>query len=274
FFMTDPDLKVLEYSKNIPDILTLSKRKLNNITFTKLLSKDSKNDFEQLIHIIESPGKPDYQERKLVLEFKNSQALLIKSECFIHPMKSGSEPRLFITCSKILYRNQFLEKTSKAPRKNGRTHLHYPSEVEVKMLESKRELIQKIYIWIKKNLDKPLPDLGEKATEWGASKSTIRKEFKKRYGSGIHTFHRNQRLETAALMILETEQSIKRISLNYGFKSLPHFTNVFKKKFGCSPSQYRKLNPRKDLREQSIHTTNKIFNDPGEPLHIHGKADE
>ena len=55
--------------------------------------------------------------------------------------------------------------------------------------------------------------------------------------------YRNRiRLEHAKELLCDTSQTVGEIAASLGFGSNVYFSNVFKEKFGVSPSQYRKNN--------------------------------
>ena len=58
--------------------------------------------------------------------------------------------------------------------------------------------------------------------------------------TGIATsdFIRNIRLKQAARLIRENKVNISQVAYAVGFNSLPHFSTLFKKYYGMSPSEY------------------------------------
>ena len=49
---------------------------------------------------------------------------------------------------------------------------------------------------------------------------------------------KNYKLKRAAILLKEGKYNISEVSYMTGFSTLAHFSKVFKKKFGVSPSQY------------------------------------
>jgi AraC-like DNA-binding protein len=58
--------------------------------------------------------------------------------------------------------------------------------------------------------------------------------------AGISTgeFIRNLRLEQAARLIRENKINVTQVAYSVGFNNQTHFSTVFKKHFGLSPSEY------------------------------------
>jgi AraC-like DNA-binding protein len=57
-------------------------------------------------------------------------------------------------------------------------------------------------------------------------------------GETPHAFFTQYKLNRAAEMILEGRYKISAIAELVGFMSASHFTTIFKKEFGCLPSEY------------------------------------
>lgn len=74
------------------------------------------------------------------------------------------------------------------------------------------------------------------------SAATIIKRFKEQTGTTINRFQTEMRLDFAARLLRETNQSIEQIAVTLGFLSSSHFFEHFKKQYGVTPSTYRKNN--------------------------------
>lgn len=64
--------------------------------------------------------------------------------------------------------------------------------------------------------------------------------FKKETGYSVHDFVQNTRLETAENMLCHTDYSYADISNTLCFSSQSHFIQLFRKKYGMTPAEYRK----------------------------------
>lgn len=71
------------------------------------------------------------------------------------------------------------------------------------------------------------------------SYSWFRKVFKEQAGEAPSAYHLNRRIEKAIGLLKNTDLSIRRISEELGFKNQNHFSALFKRKTGLSPSAYR-----------------------------------
>lgn len=63
--------------------------------------------------------------------------------------------------------------------------------------------------------------------------------FRQRTGFSLHAYRNQLRLRTSLERLLETDATLTRISADFGFSSLSHFTDAFRKTFGIPPSVAR-----------------------------------
>ncbi|GGG78633.1 helix-turn-helix domain-containing protein [Paenibacillus radicis (ex Gao et al. 2016)] len=91
---------------------------------------------------------------------------------------------------------------------------------------------------VEKNLLNPV-SLEDLAYLSGRSLSTFKREFRKIYNEPAFQWIRNRRLEKAKELLTHSGISITDISLATGFENVSHFSKVWKKKYGVSPSAMR-----------------------------------
>jgi AraC-like DNA-binding protein len=79
------------------------------------------------------------------------------------------------------------------------------------------------------------------------SRSRLSHLFKGEVGLNLNTFRSNRRVEKAADLLQFTEMQIKEITYCAGYSQAPSFVRAFQKRFGSSPTNYRRqrLAPRK-----------------------------
>lgn len=70
--------------------------------------------------------------------------------------------------------------------------------------------------------------------------TTLKKAFKDVYGMSIAAHMKQHRMELAARLLLESNNSIAQIAFAVGYESQSRFTNAFTQAYGMLPSQYRK----------------------------------
>ena len=74
----------------------------------------------------------------------------------------------------------------------------------------------------------------------GKSRSYLSRKFKSELGFQISDYIMRRKLEEAKVLLSYTDKSLSEISEYLCFSSQPYFQNVFKKKYGVTPGEYRK----------------------------------
>ena len=119
---------------------------------------------------------------------------------------------------------------------NART-LASSSYAKVTIEDDSRRIL-KVKNFISKNYmdELRLPELASLA---GMSSSAFSRFFKLHTGRNISEYIIDLRLGYAARMLVDTAKSISEIGFDCGFNNLSNFNLIFKKKKGCSPSEFR-----------------------------------
>ena len=119
---------------------------------------------------------------------------------------------------------------------NART-LASSSYAKVTVEDDSRRIL-KVKNFISKNYmdELRLPELASLA---GMSSSAFSRFFKLHTGRNISEYIIDLRLGYAARMLVDTAKSISEIGFDCGFNNLSNFNSIFKKKKGCSPSEFR-----------------------------------
>lgn len=96
-----------------------------------------------------------------------------------------------------------------------------------------------LYIW--QNYTKPI-QLADIAASAGISSNNCMLCFRKTVGLSPIQYLKNYRLQQAARLLLESDQSIQEIVELCGFNDTSYFIRSFSGKYHMSPTKYRKLN--------------------------------
>lgn len=97
------------------------------------------------------------------------------------------------------------------------------------------ELVKKIEFDLNRT-----PPIEELARVMGMSVSRLQHLFKKETGTSITKYIKELRLQKAREFLETTHLSIKEIRGKVGIANEPHFLHDFKRRFGRTPSEYRK----------------------------------
>lgn len=74
----------------------------------------------------------------------------------------------------------------------------------------------------------------------GFSPNYLSRKFREAAGIGVHDYLVFIRLRSAAFELISTSDSVTDIALRNGFSDSNYFKDVFKKKYGMTPREYRK----------------------------------
>ena len=80
----------------------------------------------------------------------------------------------------------------------------------------------------------------------GCSLRHFRRMFRKQFKTSIRAKQTELRLEKARQLLADTEEKIITIAYESGYRHLGFFNAMFKKRFGMTPSEWRRTNPDKE----------------------------
>ncbi len=166
-----------------------------------------------------------------------------KKDKSVFPIKVSDPIRIFLS-SMIQVFDSSLGKDDDFLRLKVRELLHYLCSSEgneefINFLLSCRNGIRSdlgsvIEEYFNKNIS--LEDLAELS---GRSLSTFKREFSRTFDTTPAKWIRERRLSWAAQLIRNSQKNITEISFESGYESLSHFSNLFRKKYGMTPREYR-----------------------------------
>lgn len=113
--------------------------------------------------------------------------------------------------------------------------------------ELDKKFIAALYDLMEKSISKPDMDVTEMAKSLNVSRSQLYYKVRALTGETPHAFFNKYKLNIAAKWIMEDKYKISAIAQDLGFVSASHFTAIFKKEFGCLPSDYKDLNSKANL---------------------------
>jgi AraC-like DNA-binding protein len=132
---------------------------------------------------------------------------------------------------------QFMSVLYELSRCEGARTLATSSYAKIEV-ESDSRRVLKVKNFISKNYmdDIRLATLADIA---GMSPSAFSRFFKLHTGRNLSDYIIEMRLGYASRMLVDTAKSIAEISFQSGFNNLSNFNRIFKKRKGCSPSEFR-----------------------------------
>ena len=98
--------------------------------------------------------------------------------------------------------------------------------------------VQKVKSYIEQNYKKEIR-LTTLADIAGMSPSAFSRFFKLHTGRNLSEYIIDQRLGYASRMLVDSTNSVAEISYSCGFNNLSNFNRIFKKRKGCTPTEFR-----------------------------------
>lgn len=99
-------------------------------------------------------------------------------------------------------------------------------------------LMDRIVKTVNKYLENPELNVQFLADEVGLSRVQLHRKVKSLTGISTGEFIRNARLSQAEKLLLEKKMNISQVAYALGFTNQTHFTTLFKKTYGLSPTEY------------------------------------
>ena len=104
--------------------------------------------------------------------------------------------------------------------------------------KQKYTLIDEIKLYLEHNTDRVIT-MDQLAKKYYVNKYYINRLFNQKFKKTPIQYHIEIRIHQATKLLLLTNSSVSEISTKVGFNSVSHFSKVFKKIVGLSPTSYR-----------------------------------
>ena len=99
-------------------------------------------------------------------------------------------------------------------------------------------MLQEARQFIEENFSKDIR-IGKLCREFGLNRTKLQEGFNQLFGLPVHAFISQVRMNKARALLTETDESVKAIAMEIGYKSVGSFTRIFTKQHAASPTQYR-----------------------------------
>ena len=126
--------------------------------------------------------------------------------------------------------------------------------VEKKVKGNDEQLMERIMKVVNDHLSDSDLNVEMLCGEVGISRAQLHRKMKEMTGLPISEFIRNIRLEQAVRLLKEQKINVTQVAYSVGFSNLAHFSTVFRKQFGVSPSEYIERNQKDDTKQQVYET--------------------
>ena len=116
--------------------------------------------------------------------------------------------------------------------------------------EDHAERVEAAKTYLASHLSEPIA-LDDVAREVNASPFHFARVFQQRTGVPIHRYLTRLRLRASLERVASSKVDLTALALDLGFSSHSHYSDAFRREFGCTPSAARKHASARAFREMS-----------------------
>ena len=236
-FILNSEFRIIAYSPSVPLHLKIGSKDLIKKKFESLITLESTQKFEKSVQDLGFKNQCEEQ-----LNFEAGNGLTITAWCSISKLLQQSSTYTYsLIAMQTVAVNDELENAFYNRIKNRTAPLSRETD-QIKILKRESDLrkIKAVYHYILEHLEEPLMSLKELARHFGTNEFKLKQGFRQLYNTSVFRFQTEERLKKAHLLIRDSEMSLKTICNLTGFKSYPHFSKTFRKRFGYNPSELQK----------------------------------
>jgi AraC-like DNA-binding protein len=102
-------------------------------------------------------------------------------------------------------------------------------------------LLLQVRAYIDSNLHRNLP-VAALCREFNTNKTSLQERFRAYSGLSLHAFLLQSRMEKAEFLLRQTDDPVKYIAMQCGYRKVHSFNKAFKAYWRLSPGAYRKYN--------------------------------
>ena len=84
--------------------------------------------------------------------------------------------------------------------------------------------------------------------QFSVSPTCLKEDFRRTFGTSIHRWLVEQRIRRARELICTTRMPIQQVALAVGYEGMSQFNAAFKRRYGMTPGQFRKMSETATLR--------------------------
>ncbi len=121
-----------------------------------------------------------------------------------------------------------ISETSNVVQSNKSRSIHYEKMFELKKL-------------IEESVQSELPPLPVLAQKFNMAASTLKRQFKINFGVNIYHYYLQKKMDAALELLQEGKHTVNEIAELLGYANVSNFIDIFKKHYGNSPGNYKRL---------------------------------
>jgi AraC-like DNA-binding protein len=234
-FYLDKELRIVNFSKEVPELLQLAPENLEYKHFREILDSQSLQVWEEITPQFQ--GKL-FKRFSLSLNFKTGKGLSIHSNCYVSALYPENVDLRF---SVSTFLPVLLDEASTKLDPALSFILEKEEYRSPKIFHQNSDLRQthEVRDYILQNLGNDTMNMEHLTKKYFVTASKLKNDFKAVFGITPAQFLREERLKLAKELAQNTSLPLKNIAYTCGFSSYPHFSYAFKHAYKISPQQLR-----------------------------------
>lgn len=161
---------------------------------------------------------------------KIAMPVSVSAQSMIHALLYAGDDPAFI--------RQYLQSQVDALLMKALSELLQKRPTPIKASTHEADAIVSLERFLTDNLNTQL-SLLELAQKFAINDFKMKRLFFQTHGKGVHAFLTDRRMEKAQELLLQTDMPIFEICFTLGYKNANYLSDVFRRKFGLSPQQFR-----------------------------------
>ncbi|MBD5394945.1 MAG: AraC family transcriptional regulator [Lachnospiraceae bacterium] len=165
----------------------------------------------------------------------------VSLNCHDYILLPSSYEEIGATVSRIVERRQ-QRLTNEKLQEYGKSWLSEKKEKvlqETGIMKSPKEVVEECVMYIISHLSSEDLSVNELAAYFYLNPIYLNRIFKKEKNLSISQFIIKEKMALAAQLLSESRLSVVAIAEQVGYPNYSYFTTIFKKYYGCTPTQYR-----------------------------------
>ena len=235
-FIIDEKFRIAYISPSAEAYLT-PPQKVNKLPFRRLVDKVSKASWKKLE---EDLLTKEFNSGIFEFKLKTIKKLGFPAKFIITKMLPVTKADPVILISSLQTVNRAKQEEENLFQRVQAFKEHEGNRSSVLKRESDINTIKEIHSYILAHLDESLVSLKDLANAFGTNEFKLKNGFKELYQTTVFRFQTEERLKKAILLIQFTDMQLKAVAKATGFKSFPHFSKTFKKRYGYNPSALKR----------------------------------
>jgi len=121
------------------------------------------------------------------------------------------------------------------------------------MIIKRRDIatLQEVHQFIEDNFMRDIP-IAAICKEFGLNRTKLQEGFNQLFSTSVHALISLKRMDKARKMLRETDEPVKIIAIECGYKTLSSFTRVFTRLHQKSPTRYRSLEYANEIHSENM----------------------